>query len=71
MIQSLCRYETEVVLLWLIVSLIESRLRQPVYVFEDFGSMSFMSMPAQTLQQAIANTQVKYQFKFTIIKGLI
>jgi hypothetical protein len=42
---------------------LNSGLRHPVYLVEDFGSMSFMSMPAQTLEQAIANTQVKQQLK--------
>ena len=42
--------------------LLNSGLRHPVYLVEDFGSMSFMSMPAQTLEQAIANTQIGQEF---------
>ncbi|XP_028396130.1 crossover junction endonuclease MUS81-like isoform X2 [Dendronephthya gigantea] len=42
--------------------LLNSGLQHPVYLVEDFGSMNLMSMPAQTLEQAIVNTQIGQEF---------
>lgn len=42
--------------------LLNSGLRHPVYLVEDFGSANFLSMPEQTLEQSIVNTQVGQDF---------